>query len=474
MKHFYTSMAFFFMAMSFGHAQISFNLVTGTTLTPVFDGAVAFADIDGDNDQDVLISGLSSGVRMTELFVNDGNGNYTLVAGTPFVGLQTSGIAFADIDGDNDQDVLITGFSATGASTKLYTNNGAGVFTEAANSGIGVSFNGGMAFADVDGDTDMDVVISGINGNTRLLKLYLNNGSGVFDLSPNGTLAGVYFGSLNFADVDGDGDQDFLVTGLDVTNTLVSRLYTNNGTGIFSLVTGTPFVGVYQSSSAFADIDGDNDIDVLITGNIDGSGGYASKIYTNNGSGTFSEAASQPFPIASQSAVAFADVDNDGDQDVFISGFTVANARISKLYKNNGNGQFSEVAGTPFVGVSNSALALADIDGDTDVDVLITGIVSTSEAFSAKLYKNESVLGTLEFSSDTQISFHPNPSTDIITFQNIMEKSHLEIYDITGKKVFSRVIDANDNQLKLDFLSEGIYILKINSVYAGKLVKSKR
>ncbi len=74
-------------------------------------------------------------------------------------------MALEDIDGDNDLDFLITGFKYPDAHTKLYTNDGAGVFTEVTNTNLSdVSF-GSVAFADIDGDNDKDLVITG-EGNT--------------------------------------------------------------------------------------------------------------------------------------------------------------------------------------------------------------------------------------------------------------------------------------------------------------------
>jgi hypothetical protein len=67
-----------------------------------------------------------------------------------------------------------------------------------------------------------------------------------------------------FSDIDGDGDQDVLITGQTSSNQAISKLYANDGIGVFTEVTSTPFEGVYNSSMAFSDIDGDGDQDVLI------------------------------------------------------------------------------------------------------------------------------------------------------------------------------------------------------------------
>lgn len=454
---------------SSGFSQITFTEILPTPFSGINGGAVAFADIDGDGDQDVLISGGSGGsAQPTKLYLNDGAGNYTVMAGTPFVPMLTSEIAFADIDGDNDEDVLVTGIVAAHAYARLYTNDGNGVFTEVPNVPFPNFYNGGMAFADVDADGDQDLMLSGNADGPNILKLYLNDGNGTFTLSPNGTFTPISFGSMKFADVDGDDDLDFVVTGIN-NNVLQSRLYTNDGTGIFTLVAGTPFIGVYRDSIDFADIDGDNDQDLLITGNSSGSGTYKSRLYINDGTGTFTEAATQPFPDVQESSVAFADVDNDGDQDVMVTGDVSGGADVAKIYENDGSGNFTEVAGTPFAGVSSSAIALADIDGDSYLDVLITGSVGNNA--SARLYRNGSALGIADFLAENQISFYPNPANNLLNFQGISEESNIQVFDLTGKKLIDRKLDVNSTSVDVSQLSQGIYLVRISNKFSGKLVK---
>ena len=103
----------------------SFEEITGTPFEGVFAGSVAFADIDNDNDQDVLITGRDD-VEITyssKLYLNDGLGNYSIVSNTPFDGVGSSSVEFADIDNDDDLDVLITGQTSSPFQriSKLYT-----------------------------------------------------------------------------------------------------------------------------------------------------------------------------------------------------------------------------------------------------------------------------------------------------------------------------------------------------------------
>src|SRR6056297_3371413 len=139
----------------------------------------------------------------------------------------------------------------------------------------------------------------------------------------------------------------------------------------FTEVTGTPFDGVYISSIAFSDVDGDDDADVLITG-YNSSSQPIAKLYTNDGLGSYTEVSGTPFEGVEGGSIAFADVDGDDDADVLITGQNSSFQQIAKLYINDGFGLFSEVIGTPFDAVSSCSIAFADVDGDDDADVLIT------------------------------------------------------------------------------------------------------
>jgi len=209
----------------------------------------------------------------------------------PFEGVYDGDVAFADVDNDGDQDVLITGavggFASTTFVTKLYLNNGLGGYIEVLNTPFeGVAFSA-VAFADIDGDSDQDVFITGVlNQTTTIAKLYTNNGAGDFTEVTGTTFFGVSNGDVAFSDIDDDNDQDLLIAGLGYP-----RLYTNDGLGNFTEVNNTNFLEARSSPAiAFADVDGDSDQDVLISGDESGSSGTKNaRLYLNDGAGNFTE-----------------------------------------------------------------------------------------------------------------------------------------------------------------------------------------
>lgn len=377
----------------------NYSEMSGTPFEGVYSSSIAFIDIDGDNDQDVLITGENnSGIRIAKLYTNDGTGSFSEAAGTPFEGVYSGSIAFADVDGDNDPDVIITGQNnASSSVSKLYINDGAGNYAEVSGTHFENVAGSAVAFADVDTDSDSDLIITGRNNlGVRITKFYANDGTGNYAEEAGTPFEGAENPSTAFADVDGDNDLDVLISGVSYGYLHFAKLYKNDGLGNFSEVQGTPFKGAQLGSTSFADIDGDNDQDLLITGRSYTSGspliGIA-RLYKNDGQGNFSEVLDAPFEGVEQSTVAFADIDGDNDQDLLFTGQTNSGAEIAKLYKNDGLGNFSLVPGSPFEGVSFSAIAFADFDGDNDQDVIVSGQTTSGTAI-AKLYKNN---GTGQF-----------------------------------------------------------------------------
>ncbi|MEZ4851213.1 MAG: VCBS repeat-containing protein [Bacteroidia bacterium] len=308
----------------------------------------------------------------------------------PFQEVFFSSIAFADVDGDGDLDVLITGrsslFGGENQYSKLYTNDGVGNFTEMQGTPFESVGYSSIAFADVDGDGDQDVLITGRNSAyTPIAKLYTNDGVGNFSEMTGTPFDGVDTGSIAFADVDGDNDQDLLITGRTHSLALIAKLYTNDGQGSFTEMVGAPFLGVEAGSVAFTDVDGDNDQDLLITGRYSlGGGTETSKLYTNDGQGNFTENVGTQIADVENSSIAFADVDGDNDQDLLITGRYQSIYRITKMYTNDGVGNFSEMIGTPFDSVEFGSITFGDVDGDNDQDV------SLQDEHSAQMVESRS------------------------------------------------------------------------------------
>ncbi|MEL0456680.1 T9SS type A sorting domain-containing protein [Flavobacteriaceae bacterium SZ-1-7] len=387
----------FLLSITIANAQIvEFEEVLPTYSMPEIveyfegstNGSIAFADVDGDNDQDVVIAGFTTyKSRETQLYLNDGFGGFTKKNYIYFEGITDGEIAFADVDNDNDQDLLITGYDGTTSVTELWINNGSGVFIRNNDTIFPGVYLSAISFGDYDNDNDQDVIITGYDAAAaaRVANLYENDGTGVFSLVAATPFEGVSSGSVNLVDIDGDNDLDVFITGSN--GTVVTRnLYKNDGSNSFTAMSGLPFEYVYRSTSTFSDIDGDNDLDLLITGN--SVNDLISELYENDGSGNFTLVSETPFEGVERGAVSFSDIDGDNDEDLLLTGFNGSDP-ISKLYENNGSGVFSEALGATIEGVYYSSVAFEDVDNDNDPDLLINGFNIDTDREISKLYSND-------------------------------------------------------------------------------------
>lgn len=445
----------------------TFTEVLDTPFEEVAYSAIAFADVDGDNDQDVLIVGDNSdGDASAKLYLNE-DGEFIEEVGTPFFGSGAAAVAFADVDGDNDMDVMISGDYENGDPfAKLYTNE-SGEFTEVLNTPFIGGEGGTINFSDIDGDNDLDVFISGEGNNGPKSTLYLND-SGEFTEDLTSNIVDFYFGDCVFSDVDGDGDEDLLFSGLGGNSSGGIFVYTNDG-GVFTIdfdELNIPFlnVGVY-SSLEVADIEGDGDPDVLITGIIDGQD-ISTRMFVNDG-GVFTERMNTPFEGLIYSSIAFSDIDGDSDPDVLITGATPFEGNIiSKLYTNE-EGNFTEVQNTPFEGVALGSIAFSDIDGDNDEDLMITGGIGfNSDVTIAKLYTNDGI-GTFVKEEIEMLDFpfevYPNPS--------VTDEVNISLSSNENCNVSVTVLDLNgrllQRQQEILFTGEQTFSINISLLNKG-------
>ena len=453
----------------------TFTEMTGTPFAAVEYGSIAFSDVNGDGHDDVMITGRKTGgERIAKLYTNNGTGVFTEMTDTPFDGVQWGAIAFSDINGDGYNDVIITGEnSLLWRITKLYTNDGTGIFTEMTGTNIDSVYNSSIAFSDVNSDGHKDVLITGVNGSAeRIAKLYTNDGTGTFTEMIGSPFDGVWFSSIAFSDVNGDGQDDALITGKNSSGAHIAKLYTNDGTGIFTEMTSTPFAGVYRGSMAFSDVNSDGYDDVLITGdrsNVQPS----TKLYINDGTGTFTEMIGTPFDDVWLSAIAFSDVNSDGHDDVLITGLNSELERTAKLYINDGTGTFTEMTGTPFDGVKFGSVAFSDVNGDGQDDVLITGENSAGELI-AKLYINNGVPSSIEnLNNGISLDFmlFPNPSPPVTLFLSYhaaeISEVTIKVYNANGilqrlQKEFA-ITGQQTFSIDIATLSKGDYSIELDN-----------
>jgi hypothetical protein len=286
---------------------------------------VSWVDYDKDGWADVFFTGyVNNGQLGAGLLHNNKNGTFTKVS-VSLPGMAQGDVAWKDFNKDGFVDLLICGADNTGRITKIYRNDGNGQFTDIV-AGLNPAYECVAAWVDYDNDSYLDAFITGtINGGGQASKLYRNNHNETFTEIVT-TIPGVWSGGVSWGDYNNDNYPDLLLTGgfYSPTAGLLSNIYKNNGDGSFTDIDArlTP---LNNSGAAWGDFDGDGDLDALIKGSSYPNGIGSARVeitkgYYNLGTDNFLTS----FPVSISlgitspfgGKVLVGDLNNDGALDV--------------------------------------------------------------------------------------------------------------------------------------------------------------
>jgi hypothetical protein len=338
----------------------------------VAGSGASWADYDGDGDMDLFIA-VPFGEN-NRLYENIGRGSFKKVTTGDIVnnGGTSSGSVWGDYDNDGRPDLFVS--NQENGDNMLYHNEGNGRFTRVLHGNIVSNFGESYsaAWGDYDSDGFLDLYVA--NNFDQKNFLYHNDGDGTFTRITKGPhvedVASSY--SPTWVDYDGDGDIDLFVTNHD--DKQPNALYKNNGKAGFSKVTNSILVQdkLMTSGATWGDYDNDGDLDVFLS-----NGGYSNSqeqinsFFINQGDGTFTKQTKGGLVNEADGALTaqWADYDNDGDLDLFVSVFREHN----KLYRND-NGRLTKVTEGYMVDWSgySSSSAFADFNLDGSLDLIIT------------------------------------------------------------------------------------------------------
>ncbi|MEZ4946733.1 MAG: FG-GAP-like repeat-containing protein [Cyclobacteriaceae bacterium] len=344
-------------------------------------GGGAWGDVDGDGINDLFLPVVqdSLGNEMPPvIFKGDGTGQFTKLVIPELANetVVTRSVKIIDINNDGLNDLFLTRSSS---NDLLLTKNSDGTYTKTLFSEYTQGGLPGGNWIDYDNDGYLDLFANTSLGAGTASDKYLlhSNGDGTFTRITEGELV-TDFGSTfdtQWADYDNDGDQDVIVLNRGVNASLQSntRLYQNNGDGTFTRVLGSVFETIlsYDRTASWGDYDNDGDLDIFIGSQVLSSNPqFINRLFTNNGDGTFSEAIGSVVEEGELGTFgsAWADIDNDGDIDLFAMGYN------NVLYYNDGDGTFTkyttpELFNAPYPSLQKLyGPALEDVDGDGFLD----------------------------------------------------------------------------------------------------------
>jgi enediyne biosynthesis protein E4 len=406
-------------------------------------GNPIWGDINSDGFLDLIVP--THGLFVSGgpfVYVNNAGGSFTDIRATSGIKRNNPdssdwhGFSFGDYDGDGNLDLYISEGAKKGTKVKsdeLFRGVGDGTFEYASRlAGIETSTNRGRCgfWVDYDNDGQLDLFVKNYGSVNRL---YKNNGDGTFTQIANAAglasaTLGTNVGSIcSFADYDNDGFMDVLFSGDHTTD----ALYKNQGDGTFVDVTATAGLKPLTNGHgiAWGDYNNDGLLDLYVARGHQGTKGItADTLYRNNGNGTFTDvtAAAGLTTTANTWAAVWGDYDNDGFLDLFVTnGGTnatgVDNANL--LYHNNGDGTFTNVADAEGVALQDNTsahkgAAWGDYNNDGFLDLII-----------------KDGIGNEKDSGSTAIGLHR-------LFKNMGNSNHFIKVNLVGRQSNSRGIGA--------------------------------
>lgn len=442
-----------------------------------FKGGLSMIQADYDNDGDTDIFVMRGawmgkyGRQPNSLLCNNGDGTFTdvTIKSGLYSEFPTQAGNWNDFNNDGYLDLFIANESSPIDSypSELYINNQDGTFTnvaQAANCDI-VDFIKGSTSCDYDNDGDIDLFLSGMNKRKTLLK---NTGTkdGIphfVDATDEAGLAGINVMTFPtwFWDYDNDGWQDIFVCGYQFNGSIAGEtakealglptgnskmyLYRNNHNGTFTDVSKVSGLNktVFAMGSNFGDIDNDGFLDMYLgTGNPDYKSLTPNKLFRNMGNGTFADVtvSGRVGNLQKGHAVAFNDLDNDGDSDIFIevggaySGDAFNNALYLNPGQNNNRWIKLQLEGTE----SNRSAIGTKVKvsfKENGVSRSVYRILNSGGSFGASALRMEIGVGQATVIDQIEIIWPKSQKKKV--FKNVQPNQYIKI--IEGENNFSKI-----------------------------------
>ena len=338
-----------------------------------FDGlsksSVSWGDYDNDGDKDVAIMGQSnSSGSFTDIYKND-SGKFTRMYQN-FKKLYDGDLSWVDLNKDGYLDLVVSGYNKT-PQLKIYiSKNEAQYFSTSSNDfGLPQLFSTKMAWGDLDNDGDIDLAISGIDADNKSVFniYYRENGKENFIKEEDFNLSLPANGYLEIIDIDLDGDNDIKYSGGIVLNSFFRTTYNQyyNWLSIPSKNSSIGFIKFKNRSTLDYIEMGETSLGTLVINNsVSGGSNMPGMGYST-------------YPVITDlklknGDITVGDYNNDGYDDVVITGENEDGVPITKLY-DGGISSFKE-SYVQLTGLRESTADWVDYDMDGDLDLFLSGM----------------------------------------------------------------------------------------------------
>jgi hypothetical protein len=419
---------------------------------------IASGDLDGDGLLDIVMATYDYNNNVPnqdyiKWYKNDGMGNFTIQPTVSSTIQWVDGLTVADIDGQFGLDIVAT--SVNQDKLVYFLSDGAGGFSSEVAVDNMLAGPGHVVAGDINNDGNSDLITMSYTDNRTVW--YAGDGTGNFTMGvdiENGTTDGPYY--LDVADFDGDTDLDVVVGFANTQNIeIYYNQYIESGTMTVSWIKDTVSVDTGNSFLllvGFADINNDGNMDVFKVDNVSGDVAWYNK--TINGP-SVENIISDNTTISRPGTAYVVDLDNDTFNDVIVTdGGTINDAIIYFKGADNANPNTTPV----FIADNNFQMfdiTVEDFDGDGDKDIASIGNSSDTVFW----LENQLISLGLSESTIEDINMYPNPTRNALNFNGITNDKTVSVYDNVGRQVLYSKLSMGES-LDVTQLNSGIYILK--------------
>ena len=440
-----------------------------------YSETAAWGDMDNDGDLDLYVTNSTNNLGAplkNILYENDGSGNFTTVNNGPAAEQirASRSVNWVDFDNDCDMDLFVS--NESNQPDDLYVNDGNGNFTEAPNPPSQSSRSTmSSSWGDVDNDGDLDLFVSnaayfGVQNN----QLFINNGNGTFSEITTDNLVidgGCSYGS-NFGDYDNDGDLDLVVSNGYCNGSILNFLYKNDGAGKFSrdIESIEDLSTPCSYGAVWGDINNDGFLDLgIATCKNSPNSSLSSNIFYrnlgNNNNWLKIKPVGSQFNRSAIGAKVFVTADINGVEITQMREISAQSGYCGQnsLYAHFGLADATEVKKVRVQFSCGQELNLTNVAANQLIEVLESDINSIGE-----LFQKEKII----------LKITPNPINDqfivSINSNEFIKKAELTLIDTTGRIIWKNEVEnipvgifEKSFATKNIKINPGSYILKLEA-----------